>query len=85
MNRPGDDDYFEEDEPVEEIFERFARGGGGVTALPPGGQAPDAGSALVRWQSADQAGGQAISTHGFIAIWPNAGRYAPDEEVLVQA
>lgn len=65
MSDPGADDFLEEDEPLDEIFERFVRGEGGLTSVPPGGQALPSGQ--------------------FVAIWPNSGHYAPDEDALVQA
>lgn len=49
MSAPEDDGFFEEDEPVDEILERFARGEKGLTCLPPGGQVLPSPEFLAIW------------------------------------
>lgn len=85
MARPEDDDFFEEDEPVEEIFERYARAQGGLTSLPPGAQVLPSGTGLLVWSSAGHAGGQTLDTDHSRAVWPSSGHYVSDRDSLVQA
>ncbi|MHB1518930.1 MAG: hypothetical protein ACYCVN_07145 [Acidimicrobiales bacterium] len=51
MSDSGADGFFEEDEPLEEIFERFTRGERGLTSVPPGGQALPSGQFVAIWPS----------------------------------
>lgn len=49
MSDPSDDDFFEEDEPFQYIFERFARSEKGLTSVPPGGQVLPSGQFVAIW------------------------------------
>lgn len=53
MSDSGVDHFFEEDEPLEEIFERFGftRSDRGLTSVPPGGQALPSGQFVAIWPS----------------------------------
>ena len=85
MDRPEVDDYYEEDESAEEIFERFDRGEGGLTSLPPGGQVLSTPAAALVSASAGHAGGQDQGSWGNRSVWSNAGYSYTHNDSLVQA
>ncbi len=49
MSDQGEDQFFEEDEPLEDIFERFVLGEKGQTTAPPGCQALPSGQFKAIW------------------------------------